>query len=123
MTVLAAAALWLIAAPSEAQIYFGKNKVQYTHFDWQVMTTDHFRVYFYSEEFELAKTAARLAEDSYRVLAAKFRHEIKNKVPLIIYSSPSYFSQTNVIPGILPESVAGFTEFMKGRVVVPFNGS
>ncbi len=121
--LLALTLLWMAASESHAQIYFGKNKVQYTRFDWQDMTTDHFRVYFYTEEAELAQTAARLAEDSYRVLAARFRNEIKNKVPLIIYSSPSYFSQTNVIPGILPESVGGFTEFLKGRVVVPFNGS
>ncbi|MBP7696348.1 MAG: hypothetical protein PHE72_11810 [candidate division Zixibacteria bacterium] len=120
--VLAAAAvgLWL---PAQAQFYFGKNKVQYTRFDWQVMTTEHFRIYFYSEEEEIARIAAQLAEDSYRALAAKFNHEINEKTPLIIYSSPSYFSQTNVIPSLLPESVGGFTEFMKGRVVLPFHGS
>ena len=106
-----------------AQFYFGKNKVQYASFDWQVMTTEHFRIYFYTEEESLAQTAAGLAETSYRRLAAKFNHEVTKKIPLIIYSSPSYFSQTNILPGLLPESVAGFTEFMKGRVVVPFNGS
>ncbi len=108
---------------SYGQFYFGKNKVQYTRFDWQLMTTDHFRIYFYKNESEIAGIAAGLAEDSYRELAARFNHEVKNKIPLIIYSSPSYFSQTNVIPGLLPESVGGFTEFMKGRVVVPFHGS
>jgi Tol biopolymer transport system component len=117
--------LLIVGVPSESrgQFYFGKNKVQYASFDWQVMTTDHFRIYFYAEEEPLAQTAARLAETSYRFLAAKFNHEVTKKIPLIIYSSPSYFSQTNVLPGLLPESVAGFTEFMKGRVVVPFNGS
>ena len=34
---------------TKAQFYFGKNKVQYTRFDWQVMTTDHFRLYFYTD--------------------------------------------------------------------------
>ena len=38
----------------DAQFYFGKNKVQYTEFDWQVMTTEHFKIYFYSEESEVA---------------------------------------------------------------------
>jgi len=111
------------AATAEAQYYFGQNKVQYTSFDWQVMETEHFRIYFYSEEEELASIAARIAEDGYRDLASKFKHEIYKKTPLIIYSSPNYFVQTNVIPSLLPESVGGFTEFLKGRVVVPFNGS
>jgi len=108
---------------AHAQFYFGKNKVQYTSFDWQVMTTEHFRIYFYTKEEEVAGIAARIAEDSYRRLAIRFNHEIKRKTPLIIYSSPHYFTQTNIIPGLLPEGVGGFTEFMKGRVVVPFHGS
>lgn len=110
-------------SPVQAQYYFGKNKVQYSRFEWQVMTTDHFRVYFYQDEAEIAKVAAHLAETAYRSAAINFSIEIKDKIPLIIYSAPAYFSQTNVIPGLLPESVGGFTEFVKGRVVVPFNGS
>jgi len=108
---------------SQAQFYFGQNKVQYTRFDWHVMETDHFRLFFYLEEEEIARMAARIAEDGYRELASKFKHEIYSKIPLIIYSSPNNFSQTNVIPQLLPESVGGFTEFLKGRVVVPFHGS
>ncbi|MCH8026721.1 MAG: PD40 domain-containing protein [candidate division Zixibacteria bacterium] len=106
-----------------AQFYFGKNKVQYTDFDWQIMTTEHFRIYFYTDEHEIAQIAAQIAEDSYRELAIRFNHELKHKTPFIIYSSPNYFSQTNIVPGILPEGVAGFTEFIKGRVVLPFHGS
>jgi hypothetical protein len=115
--------LFASAASVSAQYYFGKNKVQYTDFDWQVMTTDHFRIYFYSDEEELAEIAARSAEDSYRIMAARFNHEVYAKIPLIIYSNPNHFVQTNVTWSLLPESVGGFTEFVKGRVVVPFNGS
>lgn len=116
-------ALAFLPDTAQGQYYFGKNKVQYEKFDWQLMETDHFRIYFYTDEQKIASIAARLAEDSYEVLATKFNHEVERKIPFIVYSSPSYFSQTNVIPGLLPESVGGFTEFMKGRVVVPFNGS
>jgi len=111
------------ADPARAQYYFGKNKVQYTQFDWRVMETEHFRIYFYKSERELARIAARSAEDSYRVLADRFNHHVRRPIPLIIYSSSNYFSQTNVISALLPENVGGFTEFFKGRVVVPFHGS
>ena len=115
----------LVAAPSllNAQFYFGKNKVQYTNFQWNVMETQHFRLFFYPEEKELGEIAAQIAEDGYRELASKFKHEVYHKIPLIIYSSPNFFSQTNVTSVLLPESVGGFTEFLKGRVVVPFHGS
>ncbi len=116
-------ALLLLAQTADAQYYFGKNKVQYTSFKWQVMQTDHFKIYFYSEEAELAEIAARSAEEAYKILSAKFNHEIYAPIPLIIYSHPNHFVQTNVTWSMLPENVAGFTEFIKGRVVIPFNGS
>jgi hypothetical protein len=115
--------LLLSVSPISAQYYFGKNKVQYTSFDWQVLSTEHFNIYFYSQERDLAEIAAKSAEDSYRVMAARFNHEVYAPIPLIIYSNPNHFVQTNVTWSMLPESVGGFTEFVKGRVVVPFNGS
>jgi len=113
----------LLAGTAQAQFYFGKNKIQYASLDWQLMTTDHFRIYFYQDEAEIAKIAARIAEDAYHPMAARFNLELKKKVPLIIYSSPAFFAQTNVTSQLLPESVGGFTEFFKGRVVVPFHGA
>jgi len=123
LLVLSLVAVVIFVSSGKCQFYFGKNKIQYTHFDWQVMTTEHFKIYFYTEESKVAAIAAKIAENSYRTLAMRFNHEVTKKIPLIIYSSPAYFVQTNVTSGLLPESVGGFTEFLKGRVVVPFHGS
>ncbi len=122
-TLLLTVGLSLLVTPANAQFYFGRNKIQYADFDWQVMSTDHFNIYFYETESEIAKIAAQIAEEAYPRLAARFNHEVSRAIPLIIYSSPAFFAQTNVVPSLLPESVGGFTEFMKGRVVVPFHGS
>lgn len=105
------------------QYYFGQNKVQYTNFDWQVLKTEHFNVYFYTEEAEIAQVAAKMAEDSYAYHVEKFSFIVDKKIPLIVYSSPTYFSETNVTPYLLPEGVAGFTEYFKERVVVHYHGS
>ena len=113
----------ILTVTAQAQYYFGQNKIQYSQFDWQVINTEHFNIYFYPEEKDIAEAAAQLAEDSYRYLQEKFNHTIDKKIPFIVYSSPVFFEQTNIIPGILPENVAGFTEFFKQRVVIPFNGS
>ncbi len=72
---------------------------------------------------ELAEQGASLAEESYKILEEKFVHNISDRIPLIFYSSHLHFQQTNVTPGFIPEGVGGFFEFMKGRVVIPFNGS
>ncbi len=117
------AAILLNCSIASAQFYFGKNKVQYFPFEWKVLVTEHFRIYFSDEESGLSEIAAAAAENSYAFLADKFNHHVSRKIPLIIYSAPSFFAQTNVTPSLLPENVAGFTEFFKGRMVVPFNGS
>ena len=45
----AGAALCATASPARAQ-YFGANKVQYEAFDFQVLKTEHFDIYYYPEE-------------------------------------------------------------------------
>ncbi|HJN27138.1 MAG TPA: hypothetical protein QF604_04400, partial [Candidatus Latescibacteria bacterium] len=110
----------IVPESGSAQLYrFGKNKVQFDEFTWQRLETIHFDVYFYEEERELAAFAARAAETSYRAVERQLAHTVQRRIPLILYSSHIYFEQTNVIPGMLPEGVAGFTEFLKGRVALP----
>jgi hypothetical protein len=103
--------------------YFGRNKVQYNQFDWHILTTNHFEIYYYREMKDIAEKGAQFAEEAYADLQTKFNHTINHKIPLIFYSSHLHFQQTNVTPGFIPEGVGGFFEFLKGRVVVPSDGS
>ena len=105
------------------QFYFGKNKIQYSDYRWEVFSTEHFDVFFYDGEKELASFIAAVAESSYREHSIRFRFYPSCRIPLIIYHTPNLFQETNTIPYILPEGVGGFTEYLKGRVVVPYNGS
>lgn len=103
--------------------YFGRNKVQYETFDWQVLKTEHFDIFYYPEFSEVSEIGARFAEESYEDLKIKFNHIVLQRIPLIFYNTHLHFQQTNTVPGLLPEGVGGFFEFMKGRVVLPFDGS
>jgi len=103
--------------------YFGRNKVQYTEFDWRVMKTEHFDIYYYTEMKDLAERGAHFAEESYSLLQQKFNHTVNARIPLIFYSSHLHFEQTNTTGGFIPEGVGGFFEFLKGRVVIPADGS
>ncbi len=102
---------------------FGKNKVQYNSFDWRILAGEHIDLYYYPEEEEIAYLALKEAEEVYDELCFKFNHHVFRRIPLIIFSAHQYFEQTNTIEGFISEGVGGFTEFMKGRVVLPFNGS
>lgn len=106
-----------------SQFYFGRNKIQYHSFEWHVLNTEHFEIYYYKEEEDLASTGAYFAEEAYSALEKKFNFSLVEKVPLIFYSSHLHFQQTNTVPYRLPEGVGGFFEFIKGRVVIPYKGS
>src|SRR5437867_8667057 len=98
-----------LASPLHAQ-YFGRNKVQYEKFDWHVLKTDHFDIYFYSGEQAAATDAGRMAERWRTRLATLFNHELSGRQPLILYASPTEFQQTNAIGGDLGEGTGGVTE-------------
>lgn len=121
---LAVAALSLtLAAPVAAQGSFGQNKVQYRTFDWHVLHGPHLDVYYYPAEEDVARLALAYGEESYAHLVRAFDHEVRGRVPLIIYASHSDFEQTNVLPFVPPEGVLGVTEFQRSRVTIPFRGS
>jgi len=87
------------------------------------MSTEHFKIYYYKEAKELAEQGAYFAEEQYKNLVQKFNHSLYDTVPIIFYASPLHFKQTNTSPGFIPDGVGGFFEFVKGRVVIPFEGS
>lgn len=116
--------LWVLAPIIPAQSYFfGRNKVQYENFDWRIMKTEHFDIYYNAEMAPVAEIGARIAEDAWSRLKVEFSHTITHPIPLIFYNTHIQFQQTNVSPGFIPEGVGGFFEFLKGRVVIPFLGS
>ncbi len=102
---------------------FGRNKVVYNEFDWYILNTQHFKIYYYKEAEELAKLGAYFLEEGYYNLQQKLNHSFNDTNPIIFYASPIHFKQTNVTPGFIPEGVGGFFEFIKNRVVLPFDGS
>jgi hypothetical protein len=106
-------------APAAAQ-YFGQNKVQYRTFDFRILQTQHFDVYFYPEEATATRDAARMAERWYSRLSRILDHQFDARQPLILYASHPHFQQTATLSGSISEGTGGFTEVFKQRVVLPF---
>jgi Tol biopolymer transport system component len=104
--------------------YFGRNKVQYKPFDFSIIKTEHFDVYYYPVEREAAMDAARMVERSYGRLSRVLQHEFDERKPVIVYASHTDFQQTNALQGeSVDESTGGVTEALKSRMIMPFTGS
>lgn len=100
--------------------YFGRNKVQYENFDFKVLKTAHFDIYYYAEKEEAVQHAARMSERWYARVSRLLNHQLTGKQPLILYANQPHFQQTNAIQGALGEGTGGVTEAFKRRMVQPF---
>ena len=118
-TFAAAVVCLCMATPAAAQ-YFGRNKVEYANFDFRILSTQHFDIYYYPQEERAARTAARLAERWYARLSTVLNHHFDRRQPLVLYGSQAEFAQTNVVSGVLSDSIGGVTESARRRIVMPF---
>jgi Tol biopolymer transport system component len=118
--IATAVALLLLSAVSADAQYFGRNKVQYDRFQFAILETAHFDVYYYPEERSAAEAAAQMAERWYERLSHALDHTFARRQPIILYASHAHFTQTSILPGNIPEGVGGFTDHLAGRVVLPF---
>lgn len=110
------------AVGADAQ-YFGRNKIQYTNYEWQVLSTPHFDIHYYKGAEAFAVRAGLVLEDGYGMLSGKLKEVLPWKVPVILYSNHSDFLQTNVTPELLSEGVQAFAEPSRRRIVLPFTAS
>ncbi len=111
----------LFATRANAQQYFGQNQVQYRHFTWRVIETEHFLVHYYPEERAAAMDAARIAERSYYRLSRVLDHQFREKKPIILFANRADFGQNNVT-GDLGEGTGGVTEGLRNRLILPLTG-
>jgi hypothetical protein len=112
---------WLAGAAG-AQT-FGQNKVQYKRFDFRILSSAHFDVYYYPGGDSVALRVLDLAEKASFKLSSDLGHLLSAKVPIILYNCHNDFAQTNVTLEMLEDGTGGFTEVLHNRVVLPFTGS
>ena len=122
---LAFIGLGLVPEPLEAQTpffpYFGKNRVKYDSPEWHIYKTDHFEIYFYPQlEPHLARIAS-YAESAYQTISAELKHDLTERVPLMLYKTNSEFQQQNISGDELPEGVLAFAEPERRRMVLPID--
>ena len=105
-----------------------RNKVNWWNHSWRMTKLPSSTLYFYEEAEPVARLTRILVAESDSTFLARFDYNLhtftqSKTIPKIIYTSHHTFEQTNTIAEFVPEGVAGFTEFTKGRVVFPYTGS
>ncbi|MEO7520376.1 MAG: basic secretory protein-like protein, partial [Gemmatimonas sp.] len=111
----------LVLPASAKSQSFGRSKVQYDNFNFRILPTPHFSVYFYPAESLATADAARMAERWYDRHSTLLSHTFENN-PLIFYADPPDFQQSNVVEGAIGVGTGGITEGARERVIMPFTG-
>ena len=115
------AALLLALAPDAQAQYFGRNKVRYDSFDFKILETEHFDIYYYEGVEQASRDVARMAERWYDRLSAILGHEFDERKSIILYADDADFRQTNITN--IGQGTQGVTEGLRQRVVLPVAGS
>ena len=123
--VLALALLWpgAVGAARAQGGYFGQNKVPRKALHFRILRTPHFRLYYYPEEAGAAKDVARMAERWYVRLARMLGTPPGGPLPLVLYADSADFTQSTVVPGLIPVGVGGVTLALERQVVLPMAGT
>ena len=123
--LVALAALAVFSGPAAAALeaqagrYFGRNKVVYESFDFEVLKTENFDIYYYDESAAGAQMIGRQAERWYARISRVLNHEFRQRQPIILYADHPDFEQTNTSGQFIDEGTQGFTEILKRRLVMP----
>jgi len=110
----------LLVPPSAGAQYFGRNKVQSARLEFRTLQTEHFDIYYYPEEEQVTRQAARMAERWYARYAQLLDDTFTHRQAIVLYASHPDFTQTNVSSATVDEGTGGFTERIKSRIVMPF---
>jgi len=100
--------------------YFGRNKVQYEHFEFEIMESDNFAIYHYLENEENVKKVADLCELWYQRHLKVFRDTFPGKNPYIVYNNHADFQQNTIIQSLISTGTHGVTEALRTRVIIPY---
>jgi hypothetical protein len=99
--------------------YFGKNKIVYDTFHWQIYHSTHFAIYFYDRDQVSLQKVASYAESAYDDISRALNFQIPKPVNIIYYSTHSEFEQTNTLQEFIPEGIGAFALPTRNRMVLP----
>jgi Tol biopolymer transport system component len=117
------ACVLLIAALAGQAWGFGQSRIRDVNIKWRVYQTDHFDIYYDKNTEFLLERSIQIAEDAYDHISSILDFDIPGRTPLMIYGSRRAFEQTNISNTPPSEGTGGFSEILRHRVVVPYEGS
>lgn len=106
-----------------AQENFGRTRIQYKEFDWQLLSTANFNVYYYAGGEAMARRAAEYAEQELQRITSLIGYYPYSKTTIMLYNSVGDLRQSNIGLNDDKYSMGGETSLMRTtKVQLAFQG-
>jgi Tol biopolymer transport system component len=115
--------LFHTVSAQNTQQTFGRSRIQNKVFEWKVLTTSNFEIFYYQGETEIANYAARYIESDFERMTDLLGYTPYAKVKVFLYNSLDDLAQSNVGLSTPDNFNGGKTNFIKSRVEIPFTGT
>ncbi len=102
---------------------FGKNRIQFRKFDWQLLSSQSVDLYFYSGGETLARTAIEISEQEFRRISDLFGFTPYHKIKIFLCLSTNDRLMSNLGLGEMNFPAGGKTTFTKSIAEVAYEGS
>ena len=102
---------------------FGKNRIQYRPFKWQVLTSQNFEVYFYEGGQQTATLAIQLAETDFDRITEILGYSPFSRTKIFIYTSTQDLNQSNVGLNLSSEREIKEENLAKSRIEIAYSGN
>lgn len=102
---------------------FGKSKIQKKRFDWKTIKSNNFEFNFYRGGEDLAKKAAKKAEEEYEKVTETLGYTPFSVMKIFIYNSPEDQKQSNIGNTAPLDLDGGILNLSKARVQLPYKKS
>lgn len=103
---------------------FGKNRVQYTEFDWVFYRFERYDVYFYRGNDHLASMVARMTEGQLPRIENLLDAPLDERVQILVFNNLSDLKQSNVNSSDDEDyNTTGVTRISGRRLFLHFNGN
>ncbi|GAB3942582.1 hypothetical protein GCM10028805_07320 [Spirosoma harenae] len=101
---------------------FGKNRIQYRNFEWKIIRTSNFEIYYYQDGTQVANLTAQYAESEFDRITELLGYTPYNRVKIFLFNSPSELTQSNI--GLNAQSGLNSREqnLSKSRIELAFTG-
>jgi hypothetical protein len=93
LVILSIPSLGQELAPTQQK--FGQNRIQKKKFDWQILSSNNFEVYFYSKSESQAKQLLEYAEAEYERMNALLGYAPFGRTKIFFYNSTTELFQSN----------------------------